>query len=108
MNEKLLNLFGMARRAKKLSVGFEACRQSALGGCAKAVFAAADLSAKTLKELRFVCDPRGIPVHSLPWDSVILSGAIGTKAGCVSLNDSGFSAKADTLMKISHEEEKPL
>ena len=108
MNEKLLNLFGMARRAGKLSIGFEAVKQSVVSQKADIVFAAQDLSIKTVKELRFVCDPREIKVYVLPWDQMTLSNAIGIKAGCVSLNDPGFAEKADTLTQISTGEEKPL
>ena len=105
MNEPLLNMLGMARRAGKLSIGFDAAKQAVLSGKASAVYLASDISAKTAKEARWVCDPAGVPVCPLPWDMLTVSNAVGIKCGCVSLNDKGFFRKTDALyQKLNREE----
>jgi len=101
MNE-LTSIFGLCRRSGNLSTGFEAAKDAILSGKAKAVFAAADISDKTFKELVFFTNGKDITVQRLTEDIQTLSAAVGTKTGIVSVNDAGFAARARELYKGGH------
>ena len=92
--KKLLSLFGLCRRAGRLSAGFQAITDAMSAGEARAVFAAADISAKTFKELVFRAGKIDIPVFRLKIDSSELTAAVGFKTGTVSINDEGFANAA--------------
>ena len=85
-------MLGLCKKAGRLSAGFEAAKASIMEKSAKVVFAASDLSAKTYKELCFYAKGQ-IPVRRLAEDIDEISGSIGQRAGCVSVNDEGFAEK---------------
>ncbi len=92
---KLLSLLGMARRAGKLSTGFESVKESALKRKSRLIICSFDLSPKTFKELSFAADGKNCERSVLSMEEI--SNAVGTKTGCVSLNDQGF---ADAVKKL--------
>lgn len=95
MNEPLLNMLGIARRAGRLSIGYDAAAEAIKSGKARLIVAAADLSPKTEKELRYLIsrkpDANGPPLIRIPFDMKRLSQAIGTKAGALSVDDEGLA-----------------
>lgn len=103
MNDPLLNMLGIARRAGKLSIGYEAAADSVRRGKARLIVAAADLSKKTEKEIRYLIghtlkegDTGGPPdpvqrVIRIPFDMKTMSKAIGAKAGILSVDDDGLA-----------------
>lgn len=92
---KLLSLLGMARRAGKLSTGFESVKESALRKKSFLILCSADLSPKTFKELSFAAEQKNCERSTFSMDEI--SNAVGTKTGCVSINDRGF---ADAVRKL--------
>ena len=60
MNHPLLNMLGIARRARKLSIGFDAAAEAVRTGRSRLIVAAADLSAKTEKEIRYLIGRRSL------------------------------------------------
>lgn len=62
---RIAGLLGMARRAGRLTTGFDAVAALTAGGTAAVVLVAADLSEKTEKELRFAA--RNHPSPFLPF-----------------------------------------
>lgn len=94
---KLLNLLGLARRAGRLTTGFEAVRESAVKKKSWLILCSDDLSAKTFKELEFAakntteCLRTGFSMDDI-------SNAVGTKTGCVSINDQGFAKAVKNLL----------
>ena len=61
MENKLLSLLGLARRAGKVEPGFDAAVGAARSGKAALLLAAGDISEKTVKNLRYEGDRAGIP-----------------------------------------------
>ncbi len=97
-SEKALSLLGFASKAGKLSFGSHATTFAIESGKAKLVLAAADISEKSVKELRFKADKQNIKVLILSGISTAdLSKRVGKNCGIVAVNDGGF---ADAIMKI--------
>ena len=104
MNEKLLSLLGLARRARRLSCGFEAVSGAIKTKRARLVLVAAGLSPKTVKEIRYLCEKHGVPARAPGFTMQELSHAVGFKSGVAALDDAGFAQKALTLCNNDGEE----
>ena len=97
-SEKILSLLGFAAKAGKLSFGTHATTFAIESGKAKLVLAAADISEKSVKELRFKADKQNIEVLIIDGTcTAALSKRIGKNCGIVAINDEGF---ASAIMKI--------
>lgn len=92
-NKKILDLLGLVRRAGCMSAGYKASAESVAAGKAKLIITSSDVSEKTKKEVHFVCTKYSAEAYEADFSMDELSGAIGLKAGVVSVNDSGFAAK---------------
>jgi ribosomal protein L7Ae-like RNA K-turn-binding protein len=60
-------------------------------GEARAVFTAADLSPKSLKEIRFCCAKNGVRIYGLSMTMQDAADAMGKKTGIFAVTDSGFA-----------------
>ena len=98
MKHKLLCLLGLAERAGKLSPGFTRASSAIKSSKAYGVLVCTDLSAKTAKEVRFLCDRRGVPVWTPDVTIEELSAAIGFKAGVCAVCDPGFARSVAALI----------
>lgn len=92
--DKVLSLLGLARKAGRLSAGFDLSAQAAREGRAALLAAAADVSPKTYKNLCYEADRAGIPAVRLEADMRELSRACGVKAGVLAVTDQGFAQAA--------------
>ena len=104
MNNKLLSLLGLMRRAGKLSLGFDAAADSAESGISRLILPTADISPKTLKELNYKINNR-TDVIAIDCDQDNMQKAIGKAVKIISINDKGFAQKAKLLMETDHGEE---
>ena len=97
---RIAGLLGMARRAGRLTTGFDAVAALTAGGTAAVVLVAADLSEKTEKELRFAARNHPSPLLRLSLTKEELGRALGLKkpVGVLALEDRGFAA---SLMKLA-------
>lgn len=96
-NGSVLSLLGFASKAGKLSFGTHATEFAITSKKAKLVCAAEDISAKSVKELRFKAEKQNIPVVILTGiDTAALSKRVGKNCGILSVNDGGFS---DAILK---------
>lgn len=102
MNNKLLSLLGLARRAGKLEAGYDAAVQAARGHKAKLMAAARDISDKTFKNLRYEAEREGIPAVRVPALMSELSKACGIRAGVAAVTDEGF---AKAVLELTKDEE---
>jgi ribosomal protein L7Ae-like RNA K-turn-binding protein len=98
MNDKLLSMLGMCRRAGKLVIGYEKSAESIKAYKAELVLVASDTAARTEKELRFVAKET-VAVIRLTAPKEDLSHAIGTPAGVVTVTDAGFASKLQLLIQ---------
>ena len=90
---KLIGLLGMARRAGRLTVGFDASVASAENGKSSLLLLSADASPKTAKECGFAAMTYGARVMVLPLDKAALADAIGAHkpVAVIAVCDSGFA-----------------
>ena len=91
MNDPVLSRLSIARKAGLLAVGTEAVKDSILRKKARLVIVASDISAKSEKELRYLC--RGeIDVIRIASDIQTTGAAIGLRAGILAVTDEGLAA----------------
>ncbi len=87
---KVLSTICLCRRASKLVMGFdsvvEELKASGFGG----VVLAADVSAKTEKEIRFFAEQNGKEVLKADFTMEDAHGAVGKRAGVFLINDEGL------------------
>lgn len=94
MENKLLGLLGIARRAGHVLIGFDAVKAAISDGRAQFILLAADRSLKTEKELRFATQNSACPIHVLVADKATLAGALGLQkpVAVAATDDRGFAA----------------
>ena len=97
MNDRLLSLLGLARRAGKLSMGFDASCESAAKGEAALVLTTADISEGSLRRLISGVGGKA-EIITLDCDMQQLAAAIGKSVRMVSVNDEGFAKKLRLLL----------
>lgn len=99
MNDRFLSLLGLARRAGKLSMGFDAACESIAKGEAALILATNDISAGSLKRLNSAAQEQGTEAVLLDCGMDVLAPAIGKSVRMVSVNDEGFAGKLRSLLK---------
>lgn len=97
MDKKMLNFLGIAVRAGKVQAGFNRCTTAIKSGKAKLVLVCSDISEKTAKEIRFLCDKHHTKVLEVDFVISELTAAIGTKAGVCAVCDLGFANNLEAL-----------
>lgn len=78
-------------------MGFDPMKEALDAGKARAVLISADISPKTEKEVRFFSDKRGVPVRKTDMTQDGIYGALGKKAGILTICGDGFAEKALSL-----------
>lgn len=93
MNDKFLNLLGMARRGGKLSLGHDAAIGSIVKNKAKLCIISSEGSERLKREMTHACnfEDKNIPVLITKYSTLELSKAIGSKAAVVTVDDEGFA-----------------
>ncbi len=91
MNDKVLSLLGFASKSGNLSFGMDSTKESLKKGKTKLILVAADISEKSLKEIRFFADKQSVEVISVEYSGDTLASATGRKGGILSVNDQGFA-----------------
>lgn len=92
MNDKFLNLLGMARKSGKLSLGHDAAISSIVKNKAKLCIISFEGSDRLKKEMAHACsfEDKNIPVLITKYETLTLSKAIGSKAAVMTVDDEGF------------------
>lgn len=93
----LNGLLTICRKAGQLAMGFDPMKEALDAGKARAVLIAADISPKTEKEVRFFSEKRGVPVRKTDMTQDGIYGALGKKAGILTICADGFAEKALSL-----------
>ncbi len=105
--QRLLQLFGMARRAGKIAQGFDAAAGALIKGEAAEVFRAEDCAPRTQRNIARIAEEVGVPVLCIPCTRAELGKAIGCPpTGIVALTDHNFAKKARTLVPARPESSK--
>lgn len=93
MDNSLLRLLGIARRAGRLSLGADAVRQSVQRKQAKLVLFAPDFSAHTAQSIAGAAEEAGIQTAGVRGSMDEIEAAVGKRAGVIAVNDEGFAKK---------------
>lgn len=99
MNNKLLSLLGIARRAGRLSLGFDASVDSVHRGQCKLLLLANDLSERTKNSIMKATNNSNIKTIFLDIPMAELGASVGKLTGIIAVNDQGFANKMITLCK---------
>lgn len=104
MNEPLLSMLGIMRKAGKLTMGFDAAAESAKKGESRLILTASDISLRSARQIAFECKDTGVDIVSVPYTMEQLSKAVGRQVRIFSVNDDGFAKKALSLIGNFEEE----
>lgn len=97
MNDKLLSLLGIARRAGRLTLGFDAASESMHKGKTQLLLLACDMSERTMRNIQNTARQTDTVTIVTDRSMEQLGAAIGKTAGIISVNDKGFAEKMKTL-----------
>ncbi len=104
MNDKLLSLLGLCRRAGKLVLGNDPVIDSINLKKAKLVIVASDCSKNTAKGVLSTAHRNNVKAHIVSHTKDDISLAVGKYTAVLSICDQGFAKKADTLICSLKEE----
>lgn len=95
--QEILNFLGLARRAGKTALGFDAVNEAALKHKAKLIVVSSDISERTRCAVIRNAETANVKVilSEIPMES--LGAAVGKLTGIVSVNDEGFARKLKEL-----------
>lgn len=96
--EKVLNLIGLAMRARKVNTGVDIVVGAIQSKRTRLIFIASDASSETIKKLTDKCTYYGVK-YNLEFSTDELNQAIGkNNVKVVSINDNGFSENIQKLI----------
>ncbi len=95
--QEILNFLGLARRAGKVSLGFDAAAEAVTKHKAKLIIIASDISERTRGAVLKNAETANVKVivSAIPMEN--LGTAVGKLTGIVSVNDEGFVRKLQKL-----------
>ena len=93
-----LNLLGLARRAGKISLGFDSAEESVVKKKSKLIITAADISERTFSAFAKKAESNNINIIASDIPMTELGAAVGKLVGVVSVNDEGFAKKLQQLL----------
>ena len=105
MNDKLLSMLGLCRRAGKLELGYDAVAAAITKNKAKLLLLASDLSEKTGESITYLSGQYGPGPIRLPHTMDQIGRAVGKRAGILAVIDAGFAGSIRKLAAVKDEEE---
>ena len=101
MNDKLLGMLGLARKAGRLSSGHDASFESIRTGKAKACLLCSDASDRLKEEFGRTAkyEGRDVPVIEIPYLKDDLYAATGIRAAVFTIDDEGIAKKILMLLE---------
>lgn len=101
MNDKMLHMLGLARRAGKLALGTEAAQDAVRKHKSGLVLLASDLSPRTVRNFVSAAQETGAKTVSVSATMDEIGAAVGKRTGVIAVNDTGF---ANRLLALSAED----
>ncbi len=100
IKDNLKGLFGLCRRAGKMSLGHDAVVTAIKKHNAQLVITCNDASERLKREIKDECsfDGRNIKYIDAPFKRDELALCISSKAGVISIDDQGFAEKIITIL----------
>lgn len=107
MNDSFLSLLGLCRKAGKLSLGHDACKQSLKNGGAQLCVICADASERLDGEISFLAQDAGVTLYGVDYNQLDIRQATGFKASVFTVDDEGFAKSLiNKLNDNKHGEER--
>ena len=105
MTERIAGMLGLARRAGKLTAGFDAVKDLLVSHKVNTVFLATDISPKTEKELRFAASD-AVLFLTIGMTKDEIGHAIGNQkpVGAVTTEDKGFLRSMQNALRPNEED----
>lgn len=107
MTDKLTGALSLCRKAGRLVMGGDASEEAARSRKAAMVLVTSDLSGRSVKRMRSVCQECAIPFLTLPRKMDELAPLVGKEYGIFAVCDQGFArmigdaaAKAEPCLAI--------
>lgn len=97
MNDKILNLLGIARRANRITIGFDSVKSSIKAQKSCLILFACDLSERTKEQVKNIAKCKTITTK---YTAEEFFTALSKRGGIISINDEGFSQKILELLGI--------
>lgn len=105
MNDRLLSLLGLCRRAGKLVIGNDPVRESIEDNKAFLVLVASDISHNTEKKIRIAAEASDtVGYLTVPRTKDEISFSIGKTCAVLAVIDKGFAHKLSELILAEHKE----
>lgn len=107
MNDKILSLLGLIRRAGKLTFGYDTVLKSVKEKKTDLIILTGDISQHTMKDIVKAADDSNIRYIKTVYTKDDIAGAIGKYSAVICIEDKGFSQKLISLLeteKIREEE----
>lgn len=105
MNDKVLSLLGLARRAGKTAIGFDPAVESVRKEQSQLILMTSDISPKSRKELLFALREKNVRTIDTEYTADDIGNALGKKAKIVSVMDAGFASSVIKLLGSTFGEE---
>ena len=99
MKEKLFNKLSVARKAGKITYGFDSVKEQVLKGKVNIVLLANDLSQKSAKETEFFCKDK-VTVVKTDISMSEYANHIGVLTGIIALTDEGFTKAVKSVLEV--------
>lgn len=96
MNSNDFGILGLCRRASRLSMGHDMCKNALRSGKARLCIIGSDSSERITDEFKNLCRENGVRLFRIPLTIDAIHHLIGYKAGVMTVDDSGF---AESVMK---------
>lgn len=95
--DKILNFLGIARRAGKLSLGFDAAEESVNRKKSELLILACDVSERTRRSVEKISEKGNVKTvfSDIPMEHI--GNAVGKTVGIISVNDKGFAKRLEEL-----------
>ena len=106
MNDRLLSLLGLCRRAGKIVIGADPVIDSVLNGKSYVVLMAKDFSHNSKKSVEKACNTGNVEAKVISRTKEELSLAIGKFCAVVAITDRALSAKIQELILKEQEQEE--
>lgn len=98
MNDKLLPLLGLCRRAGKILFGYDRTEKAVLSEKVFLVLTSSDFSERSREKLSRICEERGIQIEVLELTADELYYLLSYRAGVIAVADKGFADRIKQLL----------
>lgn len=98
MNDRILSLLGLCRRAGRLVIGAQPCIESINAGKARLLIMASDFSQGSARPVMAAAQKLKVKLCTVDRTKNEISVAVGKLCGVLAIEDEGFAKKLDELI----------